>query len=176
MPVRCVVMKNRHSSMPGFGPSAVFSHARRISSFSRNPVIQTDSTRSMGSMYRLSSGSMSWPGSPDAAWCRSMMRRPMKSSASRPVFDSAQSPAIPDAAASAIMEVEARRSSGTMIMGPGGFVATSFLREYVRDHWLDNDEDREALATPGGQRILARMEPDLTRLVEAVQARMAESR
>jgi hypothetical protein len=48
-------------------------------------------------------------------------------------------------------------------------VPMQFLKDYLLEYWLKEPKDAAALTTAGGRAVLASMEPDLMRLVDAVR-------
>lgn len=77
-------------------------------------------------------------------------------------------------AAEAIVTEHTRRtaeSTGAPAVGIGSFFdAVAFLRNYIRDHWLDDPADRAALNQPQGQRLLAGMRADILALKGAIES------
>jgi len=77
-------------------------------------------------------------------------------------------------ASEAIVTENTRRTAARTAapaVGMGSFFdAVAFLRNYVRDHWLQDPADRAALNQPQGQRLLAGMRADILALKGAVES------
>jgi hypothetical protein len=54
--------------------------------------------------------------------------------------------------------------------GTFGFAPMPFLRRYLKRHWLSHPDDRSALSSRTGQRIIRGMESDLNALVKAMKS------
>jgi hypothetical protein len=74
----------------------------------------------------------------------------------------------------AIVTEQTRRtaaSTGAPAVGIGSFFdAVSFLRNYIRNHWLQDPDDRTALDQPRGRSLLAGMRDDILALKSAVES------
>jgi hypothetical protein len=79
----------------------------------------------------------------------------------------------------AIAEVEferakaKRKPGGTPAAISTGFLPMSFLKNYLRHHWIRGLKGTSALTTAKAQQILKEMEPDVLKLVGDVESQMA---